>query len=61
MDWSADLPWIEVADSQAMALACIALLSDPGRCDVMGESAKQYATQSLSDDHVYAPLAKLLN
>lgn len=60
MDWSADLPWIEVADPQSMALACIALISDPGRCDAMGESARQYATQTLADEHVYEPLAKLL-
>lgn len=61
MAWSSDLPWIEVGDPQAMASACIALLSDPERCDAMGESANQYATHTLADEHVYAPLAKLLN
>jgi glycosyltransferase involved in cell wall biosynthesis len=60
MAWSSDLPWIEVADPQAMAFACIALLSDPNRCDAMSESARQFATQTLADKHVYAPLAKLL-
>jgi glycosyltransferase involved in cell wall biosynthesis len=60
MAWSSDLPWIEVADPQAMALACIALLSDPGRCDAMSELARQYARQTLADEHVYAPLVKLL-
>jgi hypothetical protein len=44
-----------------MAAACIALLSDPVRCDVMSESAKQYATQTLGDEYVYAPLAELLD
>jgi hypothetical protein len=43
-----------------MASACITLLSDPGRCDAMGESARQYATQTLGDEHVYEPLANLL-
>ena len=61
MAWSSALPWIEVADPQAMAAACIALLSDPVRCDVMSESAKQYATQTLGDEYVYAPLAELLD
>ena len=61
MAWSSDLPWIEVGDPQAMASACIALLSDPERCDAMGESANQYATNTLADEHVYASLARLLN
>jgi hypothetical protein len=60
MACTSDLPWIEVDDPQAMASACIALLSDPGRCDVMGESAIQYANQTLGDEHVYTPLANLL-
>jgi glycosyltransferase involved in cell wall biosynthesis len=61
MAWSSDLPWIEVADPQAMASACIALLVDADRCDAMSESARQYAMNTLGDEHVYAPLAELLN
>jgi glycosyltransferase involved in cell wall biosynthesis len=61
MVWSSDLPWIAVADPQAMASACIALLADSGRCDDMSESAKQYALNTLGDQHVYAPLAEIVN
>jgi glycosyltransferase involved in cell wall biosynthesis len=57
---SSDLPWIEVADAQAMALACLALLLDPARCDAMAEAARTYAQQSLGAEHVYAPLAAFL-
>jgi glycosyltransferase involved in cell wall biosynthesis len=60
MAWSSGLPWIEVPDPQAMASACIELLMDPCRCDVMGESARHYAVDRLGDEHVYAPLAELL-
>ena len=60
MGWSSDQPWIEVADSQAMASACIALLSDSARCDAMSQSARQFAIQTLADDFVYQPLAELL-
>lgn len=59
MAWSSDLPWIEVADFQAMASTCISLLADPIRCDVMSESARQYALHTLGDEHVYAPLTIL--
>lgn len=60
MAWSSDQPWIEVADSKAMSSACIALLSDPARCDAMSESARQFAIHTLADDFVYKPLAELL-
>jgi glycosyltransferase involved in cell wall biosynthesis len=58
---SSDLPWIEVVDSQSMAVACLALLQDPARCDAMAEAARSYAQQSLGADHVYAPLAPFLS
>jgi glycosyltransferase involved in cell wall biosynthesis len=54
------LPFCVVTDPQLMADACIQLLSDPGRCDAMAESAMQYALDHLSSAAVYAPLAKLL-
>ena len=60
MAWPSDLPWIEVGDPQAMASACIALLADSDRCDVMSESATQYALSILGDEHVYAPLAEMI-
>ena len=58
---SSDLPWIEVPDSHAMALACLALLRDPERCDAMAKAARSYAHQSLGAEHVYAPLAPFLS
>jgi len=57
---SSELPWIEVADSTAMSVACIALLQDPARCDAMAEAARSYAQQSLGADHVYGPLVAFL-
>jgi len=59
MVWSSVIPWIEVPDPQAMASACIELLTDPCRCDVMGESARHYAIDRLGAEYVYAPLAEL--
>ena len=58
---SSDLPWIEVVDSHAMAMACLSLLQDPARCDAMAEAAQSYAQQSLAAEHVYAPLAAFLS
>ena len=57
---STHLHWIEVPDAQAMALACLALLQDPARCDAMAQAARSYAQQSLGAEHVYAPLAAFL-
>jgi glycosyltransferase involved in cell wall biosynthesis len=54
------LPFCVVTDPQLMADACIQLLSDPGHCDAMAESAMQYSLDHLSSAAVYAPLARLL-
>lgn len=44
-----------------MATACATLLRDPAACDRMGAAAREFAATALAADHVYAPLARIID
>lgn len=61
VQWPGEQAWWSVADGQAMAEACITLLTNPERCDAMARAAKIFASEALSAANVYAPLSHVID